>query len=61
MNVIELINKIKEVALSQGTVNSVYDGDVYTNWNSAEVKYGSVNIGLKEISNDGNFTTYTFV
>ena len=61
MNVIELINKIKEVALSQGTVNSVYDGDVYTNWNSAEVKYGSINIGLQEISNDGNFTTYSVV
>ena len=61
MNVIELINKIKEVALSQETVNSVYDGDVYTNWNSAEVKYASVNIGLQEISNDGNFTTYSVV
>ena len=29
MNVNELINKIKEVAMSQPTVYSVYDGDVY--------------------------------
>lgn len=61
MNVNELIHKIKEVALSQQTVNSVYDGDVYTSWNSAEVKYASVNIGIQDISNNGNFTTYNVV
>lgn len=61
MNTIEIINKIKEVALTQEVVKSVYDGDVYTNWNSGEVKYGSVNIGLREITNNGNFTTYTLI
>lgn len=61
MNTIEIINKIKEVALTQDIVKSVYDGDVYTNWNSGEIKYGSVNIGLREITNNGNSTTYTFI
>lgn len=61
MNTIEIINKIKEVALSQATVSSVYDGDVYTNWDSAEVKFASVNVGIQEISNDNNLTTYSVV
>lgn len=61
MNVNELINKIKEVALSQQTVNSVFDGDVYENWNSSEVKFASVNIGVQEITNDDNVTIYNVV
>ena len=61
MNTVEIINKIKEVALSQATVSSAYDGDVYENWNSAESKYASVNIGIQEISHEGNMTTYTIV
>lgn len=61
MNTVEIINKIKEVALSQATVSSAYDGDVYENWNSAESKYASVNIGIQEISYEGNMTTYTIM
>ena len=61
MNTIEIINKIKEVALSQATVNTVYDGDVYENWNSAEAKYASVNIGIQSVSNEGSLTTYSIV
>lgn len=61
MNVTEIINKIKAVALSQKSVESVYDGDVYENWNSAEIKYGSVNIGLQNLTYNSNLVTYTFV
>lgn len=61
MNVTGIINKIKEVALSQKTVNSVYDGDVYENWNSAEVKYASVNIGIQNITNENGLTSYDIV
>ena len=50
MNVNELIHKICEIALSQDTIKSVYNGDVYDNWNSAEVNYGSLNIGLQKIT-----------
>ena len=52
MNVNQIINLIREVAISQTMVNSVYDGDVYANWNKLDVKYGSVNVGLKEITYD---------
>ena len=61
MNALEIINRIKEVALSQATVNSVYDGDVYENWNSAEAKYASVNIGIQDIVNEGSLTTFNVV
>ena len=61
MNVNEITDKIKEIAASLETVNSVFEGDVYENWNSAEIKYGSFNVGLQNVSNDGNLCTYTFV
>lgn len=61
MNVNEIINSVKEVALSQAPVMTAYDGDVYENWNKAEAKYGSFNIGLKSINYNGNLVTYTFL
>ena len=61
MNVNQITDKIKEIAASLETVNSVFEGDVYENWNSAEIKYGSFNVGLQNVSNDGNLCTYTFV
>lgn len=61
MNVNELMNLIKETALSQKPVKSAYDGDVYDNWNSAEVKYGSVNVGLQSMAYNDNTITYTVV
>lgn len=61
MNTIELINKIKEVAFSQKTVNSVYDGDVYTNWNSSTVKYGSVNIGIEAVRVEGQLAYHDLI
>lgn len=60
MNVNELIAQIKEIALNQFAA-SAYDGDVYVNWNSSEVKYGSVNVGIQNISYDENMCTYTLV
>lgn len=60
MNVNEIINIIKEVALEQ-PIESVYDGDVYEMWNSAEAKYGSVNIGLQSMTYNDQNITYTFV
>ena len=61
MNVNQITDKIKEIAISLETVNSVFEGDVYENWNSTEIKYGSFNVGLQNVSNDGNLCTYTFV
>ena len=61
MTVNEIILLIKDIASNLSPVQSVYDGDVYENWNSAETKYGSVNIGLQTITNDGSQTAYTMV
>lgn len=61
MNVTELIHKICEIAFSQDTVKSAYCGDVYTNWNSAEVNYGSLNIGLQNITYSNQTCTYSFI
>ena len=59
MNYNELVILFKTIAVSQPTVKSVYDGDVYDNWNSAEVQYGSINMGLETISYDSNMCTFT--
>lgn len=61
MNVNEIINRIRTIAIQQPGVYSVYDGDVYESWNSAEAKYGSVNIGLQNVTYDSNLVTYTVV
>lgn len=61
MNTRELINTIKKVSLTQTPVKSVYDGDVYEVWNSSEINFGSMNIGLQNITYDNNLCTYTFV
>lgn len=61
MNVTEIINKIKEVALSQQGVHTAFDGDVYDNWNKAETVYGSVNVGLQNMTYDSNLVTYNVV
>lgn len=61
MNITEIIDKIKYLTLSRQAAKSFYDGDVYDNWNSSEIKYGSVNAGLQNITYDSNLVTYTFV
>lgn len=57
----ELVNAIKWIANQLDPVHSVFDGDVYENWNSAEVKYGSVNIGLQSITYNDHLSTYRFI
>ena len=39
MNVNNILRTIKDIASSVKTVRSAYDGDVYTIWNTNEVKY----------------------
>lgn len=60
-NVVELIDTIKKIALSQNLIQSAFDGDVYTNWNSSEIKYGSFNVGLQSVSYSKNLITYTLM
>lgn len=61
MNVKELILDIREIAEQQEPIKSVFDGNVYDNWNSAEIKYGSFNVGLQSATYEGNQVTYTCV
>jgi hypothetical protein len=61
MNVNQLIQLIKNIASVQPGVSSVYDGDVYENWNSAETKYGSFNVGLENATYDTHIITYSVV
>ena len=57
MNAVELINKLKQ----SFNTPSVYDGDVYENWNSTEVKYSSINISIENINYNSNVCTYTIL
>ena len=61
MNISELINIIKDIAVQQMQVHSSFDGDVYENWDSKEIKYGSVNVALQSITYDGNLCTYSLI
>lgn len=60
MNQIDLINKIKDIALSTKYVNSVYDIDVYTAWNIANVRYGSVVVNIESINYDVEYSKVTY-
>lgn len=61
MNAVELINKIKSIALTQKPCKSFFSGDVYDNWNSAEVAFGSIDVGISNITNLDNRSTYTLI
>ena len=61
MNYIELLKEINKAAKRIKLVNSVFDGDVYTNWNTETVSYGSVNIGLEDMTKNENTITYNLI
>lgn len=61
MNYIGLLKNIEEVALELNTVNSFYDGDVYSNWNNQEVRYGSINVGLESTTRTDNTVIYNVI
>ena len=59
MNTIEVIKEISDIAIQIPQVRKVSDGDVYTNWNSGEIEYGSVNIAISNITKQEQTLTYT--
>lgn len=61
MNYTELLVALKSAANRLKMVHSTYDGDVYTNWNTESVQYGSVNIGLESIVREENIVQYNVV
>ena len=42
-------------------VKSVCDGDVYSNWNTTELKFASVNVAIENISRTENQITYDLI
>jgi hypothetical protein len=61
MSSVELMETIKRIALHQIVIQSAFDGDAYLNWNSSEIRYGSFNVSLRDITYNGNLTTYSLV
>lgn len=61
MNISNLLNKIKEIASSVKTVRSSYDGDVYTLWNTKEIKYASFVVSITSVGRLDNLRTYNLV
>lgn len=61
MNISSLMNKIKEIANSVKTVRSSYDGDVYTVWNTKEIKYASFVASITSVERTNNLRTYNLV
>ena len=61
MNITSLLNNIKEIAGNVHTVRSVYDGDVYTIWNTGEIKYASFVVSIKNVQRSGNTRSYSIL
>ena len=55
MNISNFYNTIKDISLNTRTVESFYIGDVYTNWNSLNITYGSFDVNINYIRRVGNF------
>ena len=55
MNFQSFYDTVKQIALNTQTVESFYIGDVYTNWNSLNINYGSFNCNINYIRRVGNF------
>lgn len=55
MNFQNFYDKVKQIALNTKKVESFYEGDVYTNWNSLNVTYGSFDVNINYIRRINNF------
>ena len=55
MNFQSFYDTIKDIALNTRTVESFYIGDVYTNYNSLNITYGSFDVNINFIRRVGNY------
>ena len=55
MNFQNFYDKVKQIALNTQKVESFYEGDVYTNWNSLNVTYGSFDVNINFIRHIGGY------
>lgn len=61
MNVSNLFRITKDIASKVKTVRSVYDGDVYSIWNTEEVKYASFVVALNSAGKQNNTRVYNLI
>lgn len=61
MNISNLLDTIKSIASGVKTVRSAYDGDVYTIWNTGEIKYASFVVGVTSINRLDNSRQYNLI
>ena len=55
MNFQNFYDTVKQIALNTKKVESFYEGDVYTNWNSLNVTYGSFDVNINFIRHSGGY------
>ena len=55
MNFQNFYDTVKQIALNTQKVESFYEGDVYTNWNSLNVTYGSFDVNINFIRHSGGY------
>ena len=55
MNFQNFYDTVKQIALNTQKVESFYESDVYTNWNSLNVTYGSFDVNINYIRRSGGY------
>ena len=55
MNFQNFYDTVKQIALNTQKVESFYEGDVYINWNSLNVTYGSFDVNINFIRHSGGY------
>lgn len=61
MNITNLLYNIKNIASQVRTIRSVYDGDVYTIWNTGQIKYASFVVGVTSVIRRNNTRQYNLI
>ena len=62
MDIVQLTDIMKDIALANVNCKSAFVGDVYENWNTSTIKYGSVNISVQNMTtNDEGYITYSMI
>lgn len=61
MNIIQLYDIVGNYAKGLTNVNNYSIGDVYTNWNSKEIKYASVNMAIESVEEFEEYQVYNAI
>lgn len=61
MNITNLLDTIVDIAKEVKTVHSSQKGDVYSIWNSQEVKYSSFVVSIRSVTRNVNMRTYNLL